>query len=43
MVFAPMVEGEDSTVGGIFWRSPVSGERVGECVQCGIVSEGRGM
>ena len=43
VVFAPMVGGEDSTVGGIFQRSPVSGERVGECVQCGIVSEGQGM
>ena len=32
MVFAPMVGGEDSTVVGIFQRSPASGERVGECV-----------
>ena len=39
----PMVGGEDSTVVGIFQWSPVSGERVGECVQGGCVSEGQGM
>ena len=39
----PMVEGEDSTVVGINQRSPASGERVGECVQGGFVSEEQGM
>ena len=38
----PMVEGDDSTVVGILRRSPVSGERVGERVQGGFVSEGEG-
>ena len=39
MVFAPMVGWGDSTVVGIFQRSPASGERVGERVQSGFVSE----
>ena len=43
MVFAPMVGWGDSTVGGIFQRSPASGERVGERVQSESVSEERGM
>ena len=38
----PMVGGEDSTVVGMLQRSPVSGERVGECVQSESVSEGQG-
>ena len=42
MVFAPMVGGEDSTVVGIFQRSPASGERVGKHVQSGSASEGQG-
>ena len=42
MVFAPMVGGVDSAVVGIFWRSPASGERVGERVQSESVSEGQG-
>ena len=43
MVFAPMVGWGDSTVVGIFWRSPASGERVGKRVQGESVSEGQGM
>ena len=39
----PMVGGDDSTVVGIFQRSPESGERVGECVQSRSVSEEQGM
>ena len=42
MVFAPMVGGDDSTVVGILQRSPASGERVGESVQSGFVSEEQG-
>ena len=32
VVFAPMIGGADSTVGGILRRSPACGERVGERV-----------
>ena len=42
VVFAPMVGGADSTVGGILRSSPACGERVGERVQSGSVSEGQG-
>ena len=42
MVFALMVGGDDSTVGGILRRSPASRKRVGECVQGESVSEGQG-
>ena len=42
MVFAPMVGGDDSTVVGIFQRSPASSERVGKRVQSGFVSEEQG-
>ena len=38
----PMVGGDDSIVVGIFWWSPVSGERVGQSVQGESVSEGQG-
>ena len=38
----PMVEGGNSPVVGILQRSPASGERVGERVQGGSVSEGQG-
>ena len=38
-----MVGGDDSTVVGILQRSPASGERVGERVQGGCVSEEQGM
>ena len=37
-----MVEGDDSTVVGIFRQSPSSGERVGQRVQGGSVSEEQG-
>ena len=36
----PVVGGQDSTVVGVSRWSPVSGERVGERVQGGSVSEG---
>ena len=42
ILFAPMVEWDDSTVVGISQRSPVSGERVVKRVQGGCVSEGQG-
>ena len=38
----PMVGGDDSTVVGILWWSPVSGERVGELAQSESVSEEQG-
>ena len=38
----PMVGGDDSTVVGILQWSPVSGERLGECVQGESVSEEQG-
>ena len=37
-----MVEGDDSTVGGIFQRSPASGERISEHLQGGCISEDAG-
>ena len=39
----PMVEEDDSTVVGITQRLPASGERVGERVQGGSISERQGM
>ena len=42
VVFAPMVGGADSTVGGILQWSPACGERVGERVQSESVSEEQG-
>ena len=42
MVFAPMVGWGDSTVVGIFQRSPACGERVGKRVQSRSVSEEQG-
>ena len=42
VVFPPIVGWGDSTVVGILRRSPASGERVGECVQSGSVSEEQG-
>ena len=38
----PMVGGGDSTVVGFLRRSPVIGERVGERIQGGCVSEEQG-
>ena len=37
-----VVGGDDSTVVGILWRSPASGERVGGCLQGGRLSEKAG-